>query len=131
MPLNDREARRAYERDYARRNPDKMRAKHARWYAKPESKALVAEWNRVYRRKRYAERKQWMTDLVAARGCDVCGESRPWVLDWHHRDPSSMEFRIAGSRVCQRSLESLEAEMAKCDLLCANCHRHRHYMEDV
>ncbi len=49
----------------------------------------------------------------------------PAVLEFHHRDPRSKEFAI-GSDGIPRSRERVRAELAKCDLLCANCHRERH-----
>ena len=58
--------------------------------------------------------------------CVDCGKSYPpCVYDYHHRDPSTKEFEI-GSKMFY-TLERLIAEGEKCDLLCANCHRIRHF----
>ena len=45
------------------------------------------------------------------------------ALEFHHRDASSKEFNIGTASV---SRERLWSEAAKCDLVCANCHRARH-----
>ena len=56
--------------------------------------------------------------------CESCGyEGVPGALEFHHRDASSKEFEI-GNSSASRSRRLIEA--AKCDLLCANCHRARH-----
>ncbi len=79
----------------------------------------------AYGRERRRKRKR---ELVAAFGgaCIECGYARTVAtLEFHHREAGTKEFSIAefsGSR------ERLLAEAAKCDLLCANCHRRRHAM---
>jgi hypothetical protein len=70
-------------------------------------------------------------DLVEACGgkCTDCGYSHSaHALDFHHRDPSTKEFAVGSF---SGSKERLRAEIAKCDLLCANCHRLRHAAEDA
>lgn len=59
------------------------------------------------------------------RGCDRCGYSgAACALDFHHRDPQAKAFVIAKTT---RSDAALREEIAKCDLLCANCHRVAHH----
>ncbi|HYU82771.1 MAG TPA: HNH endonuclease signature motif containing protein [Candidatus Polarisedimenticolia bacterium] len=77
-------------------------------------------------RKRRRKRK---ADLVAAYGgrCVDCGYATcPEALQFHHRDPSTKEFRLGHFN---GSLARLIEEAAKCDLVCANCHRIRHARE--
>ena len=45
------------------------------------------------------------------------------ALDFHHIDPSRKDFTV--SRV-SRSWKAIKAELDKCILLCANCHRELH-----
>lgn len=71
-------------------------------------------------------RKKAKADLVEAFGgrCVDCGYSGSVVaLEFHHRDASTKSFSIGTASV---SRERLWAEAAKCDLVCANCHRTRH-----
>ena len=57
--------------------------------------------------------------------CMDCGVEYPhYVMDFDHRDPSDKLFEINGS-AANRSKANIELEIAKCDLLCANCHRIR------
>ena len=57
--------------------------------------------------------------------CSVCGYDRcVAALEYHHVDPASKEFTISG---CIRSWEKTKAELDKCILVCANCHREIHH----
>lgn len=55
--------------------------------------------------------------------CKLCGyDKHPGVLEFHHVDPSQKSFGI-GEDGCSRSWAKIQAELKKCVLLCANCHR--------
>jgi hypothetical protein len=54
--------------------------------------------------------------------CADCGESDPLVLEFDHlRDKS---FTI-GQSIRDRNWQAILDEIAKCDVVCANCHRRR------
>lgn len=56
--------------------------------------------------------------------CADCDERYPhYVMDFDHRDPSTKSFAIGGSQT--RAETVLRAEIEKCDVVCANCHRER------
>lgn len=56
--------------------------------------------------------------------CQKCGYDKcPAAFDFHHYDPREKDFVIS-SRMAWS--EALEAELKKCILLCANCHREAH-----
>lgn len=58
--------------------------------------------------------------------CVCCGYSRCIeALEFHHKDPSQKDFSVSGSGAT-RSWELVKAEIEKCALLCANCHREVH-----
>lgn len=50
----------------------------------------------------------------------------PYVYDFHHLDPNKKDFSIGKQA---KKFDSIKAELEKCILLCANCHRIRHYQE--
>ena len=56
--------------------------------------------------------------------CVDCGEQDLLVLDFDHRDPATKRLAI-GSLLRYARWSPLEAEIAKCDVRCANCHRRR------
>lgn len=62
--------------------------------------------------------------------CADCGQSfPPYCMDFDHRDPSQKSFTIA--RVCAYGRAKLLAEIAKCDVVCAVCHRIRTHDRSV
>ena len=62
-------------------------------------------------------------EFLLGKRCRICGEDDPVVLEFDHRDRLSKSANVADlvQRMC--SAERLFAEMAKCDVLCANCHQ--------
>ena len=59
--------------------------------------------------------------------CMDCGVCYPfWIMQFDHRDPSKKDFTI-GSEGRQFSEQKVKDEMAKCDVVCANCHKDREY----
>ena len=70
-------------------------------------------------------RHQFVLEYTQKHPCLKCGEDDPVVLEFDHRDRATKLFTV--SEACSRKLplKALEAEMAKCDVLCANCHRRR------
>jgi len=69
-----------------------------------------------------SQRAAFLIEYFASHPCVDCGESDPVVLEFDHLEEKS--FNIAkGLR--DRSWEALVTEIAKCDVVCANCHRRR------
>ena len=70
-----------------------------------------------------------LIDYVAAikemHPCMDCGNNFPaCCMDFDHR-PEENKVACVGRLVFSGSLADVEAEIAKCDLVCANCHRIR------
>ena len=63
--------------------------------------------------------RQYIQDYLRVHPCGVCGESDPVVLDFHHLRDKKFEV----SMMTNHSIEAIAAEIAKCVVLCANCHR--------
>ena len=60
------------------------------------------------------------------RPCMDCGDSfAPHQMDFDHRDPGLKCFRLTSGAAMLRSRAALLEEAAKCDVVCANCHRVR------
>ena len=56
------------------------------------------------------------------KGCTSCGyRKNAAALQFDHRDPTTKEITIAAA-THRWSLRKLATEVAKCDVLCANCH---------
>ena len=81
----------------------------------------------VARRKRKADLRAWLTEYKATLFCTGCGESHPATLDFHHTDPATKERSLGDAVRYAWSRRKVLAEIAKCEVLCANCHRKLHW----
>ena len=78
-------------------------------------------------RSRQAATLEFLRDL-RRRPCQECGGTfPPWVMDFDHRDPTEKCFNVTNSRAMLMSRPRLLEEIAKCDIVCANCHAARTY----
>lgn len=78
--------------------------------------------------RRRLARKAFLDAYKADKGCDVCGESDPRCLDFHHDDPKEKSFLVSQEykKNSCRNWQLVLDEIEKCTVLCANCHRKRH-----
>jgi predicted HNH restriction endonuclease len=69
--------------------------------------------------------RQSLADYKNSLSCERCGFSNPVALDFHHARGEKSEN--IGKMVSRGySFASIMAEIEKCDVLCANCHRIEH-----
>jgi hypothetical protein len=85
--------------------------------------------NRAWEIERVTQRQratvEWLRDLRRVRCMDCGGMFPPHVMDFDHRDPRAKLFSLAADKVYLKNRAVLEAEAAKCDIVCGNCHRIR------
>jgi hypothetical protein len=63
--------------------------------------------------------------------CMDCHKSYPYyVMDFDHREPSKKLRAIAQMVGLTYSFETFKKEIAKCDLVCSNCHRIRTHKDN-
>jgi len=73
-----------------------------------------------YKARAYA----WVMDIKMTSGCVDCGyRKHPDALDFDHLPGFVKSFSIGSRMFTKRA--TLEAEIAKCEVVCANCHRIR------
>ena len=122
----------------AQRSPESMarrRAAKVVWAKTPSGKASKAASDRRHRAKDsyvpqfnanmgqfLARRKEWLNELKLKSGCAHCGfDKHPTALQFHHlRDKTDGVSRMAF--ITRVSVDRLLVEIAKCIVLCANCH---------
>ena len=93
-----------------------------RWHYKNRA------WNRERTLDRRARHRAWVYEQKArSDGCNRCDESNPACLDYHHHDGAEKEMTVSEMVTYGYAKAKLRAEMDKCVLLCANCHRKEHY----
>jgi hypothetical protein len=81
----------------------------------------------VAQSERGLRRKLALVEQVGAR-CQRCGYDRNLAaLTWHHRDPKEKLFELDLRNLSNRRRDAIDAEVAKCTLLCANCHAEEHF----
>lgn len=74
--------------------------------------------------KKYQAKRRAVLDGAKARPCQDCGGTFPSeCMDFDHRDATTKTFCLGGR--FSASLKDILAEIAKCDVVCSNCHRTR------
>jgi predicted HNH restriction endonuclease len=98
---------------------------------KPVSEMSEEEYER-HRSGRLRRRKEKQEKLYAMfdNACVDCGmtETRVGFFEFHHEDPAQKDREI-GSMLNSASFDKVLEEVAKCVMLCPNCHKRRH-LED-
>lgn len=83
-------------------------------------------WSKLKRSARSAsyDARRLLLDRLKSRPCEDCKRRyHPCVMDFDHR-PGELKLECVG-RLMGVALHRLLAEVAKCDLICSNCHRKR------
>lgn len=68
------------------------------------------------------ERTPYLIDFFATHPCADCGENDPVILEFDHLGNKSFDI---GQALPYRNWQSILDEIAKCEVVCANCHRRR------
>jgi hypothetical protein len=114
MPIKDKDEKRRYQREWVKKKrltgwTDYRPRKRDDWRTKSR------EWSK------------WFVTLKATLACRQCGKSHPAIVDFHHRCPEEKLFEVGrGVNHCKPK-HLILAEIEKCDVLCANCHRILHW----
>ncbi len=81
---------------------------------------------RAYRQ----QRKSQLEALKIGRPCADCGGTfPPCAMDFDHRDPKLKSGDVSRLLGSGRPMEIVLLEVAKCELVCANCHRIRTFLQ--
>lgn len=96
---------------------------HREIYAKNRDKILV----RAVRNRRASmlRGRAAVVEYLKEHPCVDCGESDLVVLDFDHRDPRTKAGIVSMMVATGVGLVKIMAEIAKCDIRCANCHRRK------
>jgi hypothetical protein len=78
---------------------------------------------------RRREIRQFIQEQKVGGVCKRCGNADIRVLDFHHVDRGNKEASVDRMLKQGWSKERILQELAKCELLCANCHRIHHWEE--
>lgn len=116
----------------AHKDPARRKEYHAKymkeiWYPKNKEKHIS------YVRRNKKRVTEFIEQYKRARSCADCGflgKDFPYVLDFDHVGSDTIKkFNIGSWSHTVLSIEAIELEIKKCELVCANCHRKRTFSE--
>ena len=112
MPYKDRDQRLAYSKEYGKG-----------WYQQHKQEVIQKSKTKT------KEIKAWYREYKEQLQCMICGENHPACLQFHHRNKEEKSFTIGKLAMRPTSKKRLLDEIAKCDVLCVNCHAKLHWRE--
>jgi serine acetyltransferase len=109
---------------------DKRRATWNAWYHRTKhlKKDQVARKSAV-KLARLRSLTAWIAELKTELRCRDCGIDHPGCLVFHHTDPATKDLTVADAVRRGFSRARIQHEIAKCVVLCANCHIMLHHRE--
>jgi hypothetical protein len=114
----DRKATYIRQRKWVKANPERWKELQKRNYLKRQK-----EGNLI---------RQWVIKKYGGKPCMDCKQVFPWVaMDFDHRPEHIKEFAIGEKCnvvATPKAIARIEKEIAKCDVVCSNCHRIRTYI---
>lgn len=102
--------------------------KRARGGADPEprdSRGRSRKNGREAVRRANRKKREKFNQLKTGPCADCGGTFHPYVMDFDHREGTEKCFAISLAANMNIAWDRVLAEVAKCDLICANCHRMR------
>jgi len=103
------------------KDAEKRKLCRREWYKKNKK----SELSHVKRRK--DDIKKWFKEYKAELSCSICNEDHPATIDFHHKDGKDKEQGISYMVANGYSIDRIKKELAKCEILCSNCHRKKHF----
>jgi len=107
----------------AYKNREDQRAYGRQHYLDNKEKYLATSAEQ--RKKQIADRRARVSEYLDTHPCVDCGESDKVVLDFDHIDPATKVDNISRMVRARLTWPKLLAEIEKCEVRCANCHRRR------
>jgi hypothetical protein len=92
---------------------------HKKWHLNNKAKRIP----KIQLRKR--EIARIVNEYKKTKKCSICPESRWYTLDFHH--VKTKKYTISAMVRKGISWRNIKKEIAKCIIVCANCHRELHH----
>lgn len=95
------------------------------FYRDPRKRSKCRECYRAWHREYQRERVEFLTSYKLERGCMDCGyDEYACALEFDHR-PGEIKLFMPHTLKVLGSWQQMLDEIAKCDVVCSNCHRVR------
>lgn len=119
----------AYQAEYHAVHPEKRKEIQHRSYLKHHTERVtkMAEYRQQNRIELRDGRRDRMAHWKSGKCCKACGENHPACLDFHHRESGNKDFDISYAVNIGMGDDLIASEIAKCDVLCRNCHTKLHW----
>lgn len=85
------------------------------------------EWNTERTLRRRSRQREWLDERKREQGCSSCSLDVAACLDFHHVEKAEKTISIGRMVTYGYGRDALRRELSSCRVLCANCHRKRHY----
>jgi hypothetical protein len=93
------------------------------------NRAYYIQKARRRRQRVVQETRNWLTEYLDEHPCVDCGNRDIRVLEFDHRDRMTKVLAVAVLARGGYGLDRVKAEVAKCVVRCANCHRIRTHQQ--
>ena len=100
------------------KNKNEQKSAQRRHYDANKAEYKARDKARLERNRQYVRSYKQRDDVK----CTQCGEGRWQCLQFHHRDASKKDDKISHLVNNRSSIQRIQTEIDKCDVVCANCH---------
>lgn len=87
----------------------------------------VKQQRKLNKQRIFIKSKQLIIQTKRNSSCSKCGKTGQEYLCFHHRDTSQKEDNIGAIANRKSSVKHVKQQIAKCDIMCHNCHTIHHY----
>lgn len=103
-------------------NPEDQKAAARRWYQ--DNKEITKQRAKVFTKKARVRNAKFLKEYKEVHPCVDCGEKDWFILEFDHPNDNK---RANVSDMRGLSITTIKDEIAKCDVVCPNCHKRRTY----
>ena len=109
--------------NFAFKNTKKGVRKRKLYYDKNKDEIItdILKRNKEIKKRNY----KFIFNYLSTHFCVDCNESNPIVLEFDHRDNTNKTYAVSELINRGSSIKTLQKEIDKCDVRCANCHKIR------
>jgi hypothetical protein len=123
--LVEKFAKKGFKKDGTQRYQSGCKACRAKWFQKHYEEQ--GDYYKDKAKKKRIVTQEWYSGYKKTLSCGKCGFDHPAALVFHHRN--KLEKTKEVSLMIGDGKKKMLEEIAKCDVLCSNCHRILHYEE--
>jgi len=102
------------------------------YYQKKRESTKTPHTTTIQKRRQRDELYAYVNKIKEKHGCQLCGMINVYCLEFDHLDPNQKEAGISEMIAHGKSIAELDKEIAKCRVLCKNCHiMHTNYVQRI